>query len=78
MSGYSATVRFTDPEREDLFHTADTPDKARIEALQKAKLTGAEPEVVFWDTDGEQLAMTWPDEVRTTRAEYERQAETSP
>jgi hypothetical protein len=68
---YGARVLFTD-KGEALMHNTDGSDKARIEALQKAKLSGREPEVVFWDTDDEPMAMLWPSEERMSRTEYER------
>ena len=55
MERYGARVKFTDGG-EDLTLDAETPDKARIEALQKAKLSGRTPEVVLYDTDDEVLA----------------------
>lgn len=69
---YSARVEFTTGEA--LFHTETDPDRARIEALQKAKLTGREPEAVIWeDEDSRTWAMTWPDQKIMTEAEYAAQ-----
>jgi hypothetical protein len=66
MSVYGARVLFTD-DGAALLHNGEDPDKVRIEALQKAKLTGREPKVVFWDTEDEVMAMTWPAQDRMTR-----------
>lgn len=69
---YSARVEFTTGEAH--FHSDTDPDRARIEALQKAKLTGREIEVVFWEDDcGCTWAMTWPDQKILTEAEYASQ-----
>lgn len=70
MSVYGARVLFTD-YGDALLHNGEDSDKVRIEALQKAKLTGREPKVVFWDTDDGAQAMTWPEQVRMSREDYE-------
>lgn len=76
MRKYTATVHFTDPERDPVIVEEDNPDKARIYALQHAKLTGAAPHRVEWQTQGEDQVMLWPSEERMSRATYqERTAE---
>jgi hypothetical protein len=64
MQKYAAVVDFTDGG-DRLRHEAEEPDKARIEALQKAKLTGREPQTVRWETPDGDRAMSWPDQVIT-------------
>jgi hypothetical protein len=70
MRVYGARVLFTD-HGDALMHNGEEPDKVRIEALQKAKLTGREPTVVFWDTDDGTQAMTWPEGECMSREDYE-------
>jgi hypothetical protein len=73
---YTATVHFTDPELEPVKVEEDNPDKARIYALQHAKLTGAEPQRVEWQTQGEDQVMLWPSQEQMSAATYrERSSE---
>lgn len=65
MNKFAAVVDFTD-DGEVLRHEAEDPDKARIEALQKAKLTGREPRRVRWETEDGDREMSWPDQVITS------------
>ena len=57
---FTATVHFTNPDLDPVEVEEDNPDKARIYALQKAKLTGNEPERVEWQTEGQSQVMLWP------------------
>lgn len=67
---YGAGVIFTDPEIAEVFTEQDSPDKARITALQKAKLTGHEPKLAYWTTDDGDQVMLWPSEERMSVATY--------
>jgi hypothetical protein len=67
---YVATVHFINDSREPLVHQADSSDKARIEALQKAKLTGHEPKSVVYDTDAGMRALDWATGETLSRDEY--------
>jgi hypothetical protein len=60
MRKFTATVHFTNPELDPVEVKEDNPDKARIYALQKAKLTGNEPERVEWETEGQKQVTLWP------------------
>jgi hypothetical protein len=60
MRKFKATVHFTDPALGPVTVEEDNPDKARIYALQQAKLTGNEPEHVEWETRGQSQVLLWP------------------
>ena len=67
---YGAGVVFTDPEVQEIYTEQDDPEKARITALQKTKLTGHEPKLVYWTTDDGDKIMLWPSEERMSYREY--------
>lgn len=67
---YGASVRFTDPDVPEIYVEEDGPDKARITALQKAKLTGHEPRDVHWATDDGDQIMLWPSQERMSVQAY--------
>lgn len=67
---YGAGVIFTDPDIPETFTEQDEPEKARVTALQKAKLTGHEPKLVYWSTDDGDKIMLWPSEERMSWREY--------
>jgi hypothetical protein len=67
---YGAGVIFTDPDIDEVFTEQDNPNKARVTALQKAKLTGHEPKLVYWTTDSGDQVMLWPSEERMSVATY--------
>lgn len=71
MRQFTATVHFTDPDIEPVAVEEDNPDKARIYALQQAKLTGHEPERVVWQTQGQDQVMLWPSQEQMSVATYE-------
>lgn len=60
MRQFTATVYFTDPDLDVVTVEEDNPDKARIYALQQAKLTGNEPDRVEWQTQGQDQVLLWP------------------
>lgn len=68
---FTATVYFTDPELDPIKVAEDNPDKARVYALQKAKLTGHEPDRVHWQTQGQDQVMLWPSQEQMSVATYE-------
>lgn len=70
MTMYGAGVVFVDPEVKEVFTEQDAPDKARITALQKAKLTGHEPKLVYWTSDHGDRIMLWPSMDQMSYAEY--------
>ena len=67
---YGAGVVFTDPDVPEIYVEEDGSEKARITALQKAKLTGHEPKLVFYTTDDGDKIMLWPSEERMSWDEY--------
>jgi hypothetical protein len=67
---YGASVRFTDHDIPEVYVEEDSPDKARTYALQKAKLTGNEPELVNWATDDGDQVMLWPSQERMSVQAY--------
>jgi len=70
MKTFTATVHFTDPDLDPITVEEDNPDKARIYALQHAKLTGHEPQRVQWETLGEDQVMLWPSQEQMSVATY--------
>jgi hypothetical protein len=67
---YGAGVVFVDPDIPEMVTERDDPEKARITALQMAKITGHEPKLVYWRTgDGDKI-MLWPSEERMSMREY--------
>lgn len=71
MRKFTATVYFTNPDVAPITEEEETPDKARIYALQHAKLTGAQPERVVWQTEGQDQVMLWPSQEQMSLATYE-------
>lgn len=71
---FTATVHFTDPGIEPVEVEEDNPDKARVYALQKAKLTGHEPERVEWETQGQKQVMLWPSQEQMSLDTYRERA----
>lgn len=74
MRKFTATVHFTDPKVEPVEVEEDNPDKARVYALQKAKLTGHEPERVEWETQGQKQVMLWPSQEQMSVETYRERA----
>jgi hypothetical protein len=71
---FTATVHFTDSDLDPVTVEEDNPDKARIYALQKAKLTGNEPERVEWETPGQPQVMLWPSQEQMSVEAYRERA----
>jgi hypothetical protein len=71
---FTATVHFTDSDLDPVTVEEDNPDKARIYALQKAKLTGNEPERVEWETSGQPQVMLWPSQEQMSVEAYRERA----
>lgn len=67
---YGAGVVFVDPDVPEVFTEQDGSEKARITALQKARLTGHEPKLVYYTTDHGDRIMLWPSEERMSWDEY--------
>jgi hypothetical protein len=74
MRKFTATVHFTDSDLDPVIVEEDNPDKARIYALQKAKLTGNEPERVEWETPGQPQVMLWPSQEQMSVEAYRERA----
>jgi hypothetical protein len=70
MARYSAFVCFTNRELPEVSTEEDSPDKARIYALQKAKLTGHEPAFVSWTTEDGDMVELWPSGERMSTGTY--------
>jgi hypothetical protein len=70
MAVYGAFVCFTNRDLPEVAAEEDSPDKARVYALQKAKLTGNEPAFVSWATDDGDMVELWPSGERMSTSAY--------